>query len=120
MCGKGPGGATADCCQHRLAQATPPMAIAETISALVEAWLTRDAATDRTIGPAPILSGHEAGPREANPYDTVTPLENCEVSPVLSVRVAVMSGYVPVTVVVVVKVKFCVPVLVGVTVSEPR
>jgi hypothetical protein len=96
------------------------MATAETIAALLEAWLIRDSAADRTIGPAPILSGQEAGPIEGNPYDTGTPLENCEVSPVLSVRVAVMSGYVPVTVVVVVKVKLCVPVLVGVTVSEPR
>ena len=50
----------------------------------------------------------------------VTPLEKGEVFPELSVNVAVTSGSVPVTVVVAVKAKFCVPVLVGVTVSEPR
>ena len=82
--------------------------------------MPHDAAADRTIGPAPFLSGQEAGPVEADPYDTVTPLENFEVSPLASVSVAVMSGFVPVTVVVTVKVKFCTPVLVGVTVSEPR
>jgi hypothetical protein len=53
-------------------------------------------------------------------YVTVSPLENSEVSPAASVRVAVMSGFAPVTVVVTVKVKFCVPVLVGVIVNEPR
>ena len=50
----------------------------------------------------------------------VTPLEKGEVFPELSVNVAVTSGSVPVTVVVAVKVKFCVPVVVGVTVNEPR
>lgn len=48
------------------------------------------------------------------------PEENSEVSPAASVRVAVMSGYVPVTEVVVVKVKLWVPVFVDVTISEPR
>ncbi len=47
-------------------------------------------------------------------------LEKAEVFPKLSVNVAVMSGFVVVTEFVVLKVKFCVPVLVGVTVSEPR
>ena len=49
----------------------------------------------------------------------VTPEEKAEVSPVASVSVAVMRGFVPVTVVVVVKSKFCDPVVAGVTVSDP-
>ena len=108
---------------HQLASARPCANMLDNQpheSGDLQAGTTGDAATERKIGPAPILSGQEAGPIEADAYDT-TPLENCEVSPVLSVSVAVMRGYVPsCEVFVVVKVKFCVPVLVGVTVSEPR
>lgn len=63
-------------------------------------------------------SGGEGG--EDGGLLTVTPLEKEEVSPEASVSVAVMSGYVPVTVVVVVKANGMLPVLFGVTVSEPR
>ena len=59
------------------------------------------------------------GPLVSEP-PVVTPLEKGEVFPEPSVNVAVRSGSVRVPVVVAVKVKFCVPVLVGVTVSEPR
>jgi hypothetical protein len=106
-------------------QTPSPAAAIETILAFIE---SRAMPVMRPLKGPPTATGPlelAAGPIAVNGggdyHVTVLPAEKREVSPKLSVRVAVMRGFVASDeVFVVVKVKFCVPVVVGVTVIESR